>query len=380
METFAGIGAQKEALEKAKIEHEVLATVEWDIHAIYTYNRLHYDDNFVSNLTKTEIIEELSSKFTLSSDGKKPMSERALMMLSEQKLQILHGAIAQNKNIGDISKVKGNEIPDDTDLLTYSFPCQDLSNAKQFLKSGTSGIERGAKTRSGLLWEIERILKEKNAVKQPLPKFLLMENVSAILNTTNYPHLIEWQEELENLGYKNNIYKLNSRDFGVPQNRERVYMLSILTENWIAFPKIDQKIAGKLKDFLRLTKFPEEREKAVPNFTPSREKILRENKLLAENNKVLEEVVNTISTKQDRNPNAGIIMDHGKMRYLTARECFLLMGFREEKFEKLQSSNLLEHFLNDNHLYKQAGNSIVVDVLVEIFKEIEELKDEIFGE
>ncbi|MGH2198830.1 DNA cytosine methyltransferase, partial [Enterococcus faecalis] len=89
----------------------------------------------------------------------------------------------------------------------YSFPCQDLSIGSVWYNKDNDGIRKGAKTRSGLLWEIERILRERIMINVPLPKFLLMENVNAITSPKHNPNFVQWQEELESMGYTNKVYK-----------------------------------------------------------------------------------------------------------------------------------------------------------------------------
>lgn len=381
VEAFSGIGAQKQALENANIEHEIINTIEWDINAIHAYDVMHHDDILPSNLSKEEILKKLEN-FTLSSDGKKPYTPKGLRMLKESKLQKLYAAIIRNRNLCDITQVKGEMLRDDTDLLTYSFPCQDLSIGSTWHNKDNDGIKKGAKTRSGLLWEIERILKERLLDDRPLPKFLLMENVNAITSPKHNPNFVQWQEELMKMGYTNKVYKgLNSLKFGVPQSRSRTFMLSIRTRD------IDQEeisnlqfdIPSNLSDYLRFEQL-EEAIAATPNYTPSRIKIHKENKPLARNGEVIASFTNTISTKQDRNPNAGVIVQNNRMRYLTPRETFLLMGFPEDKFDKLIEFNKTDKYFTDTHLYRMAGNSIVVDVLIKIFEEIERLKGIYFDE
>lgn len=380
VEAFSGIGAQREALIKAQIKFKVLNTIEWDINAIYAYDQMHHSNNNPSQYGKEEILQKIS-KFTLSPDGKNPFGPIGLKHLSERKLQLLYAAIKRNRNLCDITTVHGDDIPDDTDVLTYSFPCQDLSIAKNFQNLNGGGIEKGAGTRSGLLWEIERILKEKDKKCAPLPRFLLMENVNAINSPRHNPNFKLWQDELTEMGYVNKVYKgLQANNFGIPQARSRTFMLSVHSDK-LSELEIDDlvfKREANLLDYLRLGKYPDEEKIATPNFTPSRQKICNDNKHLVEDGKVLAQFTNTISTKQDRNPNAGVIIENQKMRYLTPRECFLLMGFPEEKFEKLQKANQVDQFFKDTHAWKMAGNSIVVDVLVEIFKEINRIKQEYF--
>ena len=381
VEAFSGIGAQKQALEKSNIEHEISNTIEWDINAICAYDVMHHEDVKPSELSKKEILKKLD-KVTLSPDGKKPFTEHGLRAVKESKLQMLYAAIQRNKNFCDITQVSGDMIPDDADLLTYSFPCQDLSIGSYWYNKDNDGIAKGAKTRSGLLWEIERILRERVALNLSLPKFLLMENVNAINSPKHNSNFVQWQNELSKMGYTNKVYKgLNALKFGVPQSRSRTFMLSIRTKEikQEEISELEYDITSNLRDYLRFGNI-KEAEEATPNFTPSRMKICDENRHLAENGLITAGFVNTISTKQDRNPNAGVIIQNNKMRYLTPRETFLLMGFPEYKFDKLKKINEQNKYFTNAHLYRMSGNSIVVDVLVKIFEEMERLKGIYFNE
>src|SRR5699024_5570640 len=118
----------------------------------------------------------------------------------------------------DVSSVKAQNMPDDIDVLTYSFPCQDLSVSSYWHKN-FSGIDPTANNRSGLLWQVERLLKDYCNTGKKLPKFLLMENVSAILSKRHIGNFNIWKNFLENLGYYNHVYTLNSKNFRIPQNR-----------------------------------------------------------------------------------------------------------------------------------------------------------------
>ena len=368
-------------MEKLNIEHEIINTIEWDINAIYAYDIMHHDNNSSSNLSKNEILERLAN-VTLSPDGKQPFSDNGMRRLKEEKLQKLYAAINRNRNLCDITQVSGDMIPDDTDLLTYSFPCQDLSIGSAWYNNDNDGIKKGSKTRSGLLWEVERILKERAEMNFPLPKFLLMENVNTITSPKHNPNFVQWQEELSMLGYTNKVYKgLNALNFGIPQSRSRTFMLSIRSREIEPeeISNLDYCIESNLADYLRFD-YLEEAIAATPNYTPSRRKIYERNRLLAENGIVKAEYTNTISTKQDRNPNAGIILQNNRMRYLTPRETFLLMGFPEYKFEKLIRINGNNKFFTNSHLYRMSGNSIAVDVLTKIFQEINRLKGIYFNE
>ena len=227
LETFSGIGAQAKALERLNIEYEIVATADWDINAIIAYDLIHHgiqDLSLYDNKDKEEVIKELQG-YTLSPDGKNPYAEGCLSRVNIEILKRLAVAIRRCNNLVSITDMTGKDIPEDLDLLTYSFPCQDLSIAGVW-HGNMSGIDRGAHNRSGMLWEVERILKECVSANKRLPSFLLMENVGNIMAPRHMGNFQEWQTYLEKIGYNNKTYKLNAKKFGVPQTRERVYMLS----------------------------------------------------------------------------------------------------------------------------------------------------------
>lgn len=138
----------------------------------------------------------------------------------------VHGS--EIPNFGDITKINwgGGQIPD-FDLFTYSFPCQDISNAGK-----QRGFTEGSGTRSSLLWCCAEAIRIKR------PKYLLMENVKALLQKKFKDEFAKWQHYLEDMGYSNFTQVLNSKNYGVPQNRERVFMVSILDcRNLFHFPQ-----------------------------------------------------------------------------------------------------------------------------------------------
>ena len=135
-----------------------------------------------------------------------------------------------DRNYGDISKIDWSQVPD-FDLFTYSSPCTDFSNAGQ-----QAGGEEGSGTRSSLLWECRKTILAKK------PKYLMFENVKALV-TDKFNYLFEkWCGELESYGYSNFHQVLNAKDYGVPQSRERIFMISILKtddepEPYYEFPR-----------------------------------------------------------------------------------------------------------------------------------------------
>lgn len=144
-----------------------------------------------------------------------------------------------DRNYGDITKIDWNAVPD-FDLFTYSFPCTDISSAGE-----QNGFDEDSGTRSSLLWECRRPIAAKR------PKFLLMENVKSLVSEKYRPLFIKWESWLRSLGYVNYTEILNAKDYGVPQNRERVFMLSILNGCWYEFPH-PVRLEKRLKDVLEL--------------------------------------------------------------------------------------------------------------------------------
>ena len=196
IELFAGIGAQAKALENLGVNFEHYRICEFDKYAIASYNAVHG-----TNFTTSDITQ-------------------------------IHA-----EDLGIIETDKYEYI------MTYSFPCTDLSKAGK-----QQGMSRESGTRSGLLWEVERLLKE----TKELPQILLMENVPDVLSDKNKKDFFAWCRFLEDLGYTNKYSVLNAKDFGIPQNRERCFMLSWLAEDYYYdFPN-KQPLSRKLKDMLEL--------------------------------------------------------------------------------------------------------------------------------
>lgn len=190
IELFSGIGSQTQALKNIGIEHEVIAVSDNDEQADKSYRILHNPNV---------------------------------------------------NNLGDITKIES--LPN-ADLWTYSFPCQDISIAG--LKKG---LEQGSGTRSGLLWEVERLLL-KAKEQGTLPKYLLLENVKNLIGTKFKDSYDKWLSFLNELGYTTYTKVLNAKDYGIPQNRERVFGVSILGDHEpYVFPE-KQELKIRLKDML----------------------------------------------------------------------------------------------------------------------------------
>jgi len=360
IELFGGIGSQAMALSKLRVNFEHYRLVEFDKYPVASYNAIHGTNFEPSDITK------------------------------------IHG-----KDLGIV------DTNDFCYLMTYSFPCQDLSVAGK-----QRGMSKGDGTRSGLLWEVERLLTETDN----LPQLLLMENVPQVHGSKNISDFNSWIEFLENKGYSNFYQDLNAKDYGVAQNRNRCFMVSILGEHCFTFPK-PQPLDKVMKDYLEDNvdeKYYISSEKAQSlidklDITTSSE---RERNCIdfTTNNPQRKELANCITTRDRgisnrKSEGTGVIEidyrkiivignyspsnhdasrivssegiaptvkeNHGtvtatntcdlKIRKLTPKECYRLMGFDDVAFEKAAQVN------SNTQLYKQAGNSIVVDVLVAIF-------------
>lgn len=367
IELFAGIGSQAKALQNLKADFVRWKVVEFDKYAIASYNAIHG--------TQFECMD----------------------------IKDVHAADLEIK---------------DTDkycyIVTYSFPCQDLSIA-----GAQKGMTKGSNTRSGLLWEVERILDE----CEILPQVLLMENVPQVIGKRNIKDFQSWRLKLERLGYSNFVQLLNAKDYGVPQNRNRCFMVSILGNYSYQFPagyKLEKRLKDLLEDNVDEHYFISQRvldyfiknthdQKKNGNgyrFKPTKKADADIARVIAtssaprmddnyiqdlelqDTKKIRTRVVGTLgingfestSRVHDINyisptittMNGGghepkiktIAKNNMRIRKLTPRECWRLMAFTDEDFGNAKKVN------SDSQLYKQAGNSIVVKVLEEIFKQM----------
>lgn len=123
--------------------------------------------------------------------------------------------------LGDITKIDWHEVKSslkgrEVDLFTYSSPCQDISQAGKQM-----GLQEGSDTRSALLWRVA------DAVEVLRPKYLLQENVAALVSQKFMPDFQKWLDKLSSLGYVSRWARLNAKNYGVPQNRDRVFCLSM---------------------------------------------------------------------------------------------------------------------------------------------------------
>lgn len=316
LELFGGIGACSSALTRLGIEYEISDYVEIDKYAVKSFNAIH------------------GTKFE-----PQDICER-------------------NKDI-------------EVDLIMHGSPCQSFS-----LAGKQEGGDKGSGTRSSLMWETIRI------VEKLKPKYVIWENVKNLLSKKHRHNFDAYLETMERLGYTNYYQVLNAKDYGIPQNRERVFTISIrndLNQTFVFPPKQELKL--KLKDMLEdevddsfywnKLSIDELRKLDIDDITFKwnskvkrfvfNEKIdLNMTYSLNAYNNSVSCIHHTITTPH----NVLFILHKCKIRKLTPKECWRLMGFDDEDFEKASQVN------SNTQLYKQAGNSIVVNVLIAIFKEL----------
>lgn len=304
-ELFAGIGAIRKAFIDSHIPFDVIGISEIDKFAIQSYNSLY----------------------------------------------------GETKNYGDISQIDSSNLPD-FDMLIFGFPCQDISIAGK-----QNGLDENSGTRSSLLWQALRIIREKK------PTYLLMENVKNLIGPTHKQNFEKYLNYLRELGYKSSYSILNLNNFGIPQNRERLFCFSSLVND----PKIPEgKLTNKcLRDFLESTvdrKYYMNKPFVFKDKGKNQKSGLHqigslEMKATDSIKRVyaIDGMCPTLTTMQGghREPK---ILDNGEVRKLTPRECWRLMGFTDDDFDKVS-------YLSNAQLYKQIGNSIGVPVLVAILKE-----------
>lgn len=430
IELFGGYGSQAFALKYLGANFEHWKLCEWAVKSIQAYKDAHFmEDNtdYSKELTKEQLVDYLANK-GISANYNEPMSYEQVKRLSEDKLRTIYNNIKATHNLVNIQQAKGNDFEiKDTDkycyVMTYSFPCQDLSSAGL-----GKGMEKGSGTRSGMLWEVERILDE----CQEKPQVLLMENVPEVIGANNVKHFAKWLEKLESLGYHCYWQVLNGKDYGIPQNRERCFMVSILGDYFYEFPKkiklehklkdlleenVDEKfyLSDKMKEYIKAengkwtgnddksiinrdigvtinTRVGNTRAdcsdyicdelpantnlkclgifdyKVVVNSNNKRLKDLvnkmdltQDNQFLDIYNQTTSENAGTITTRVDASNSTAVYTDY-RIRKLTPRECFRLMGVKDKDFENIAQNQ------SNASLYHLAGDSIIVNVLMAIFK------------
>lgn len=246
---FSGYDSQALALKYLGVPFEHYRTCEWAIPSIQALHDLHFVEDttdYSAGMSKEELVAKLKT-LGISADYNQPLEEMSIRRRAENELRTIYNNIKAAHNLVSIVNAKGTDLGiADTDkycyIMTYSFPCQDLSSAGL-----QKGMDRGSGTRSGLLWEVERLLKE--CRERELPQVLLMENVPQVIGKKNIGAFAEWIAFLDNLGYHSKWEIVNATDYNVPQSRKRCFMVSVLGNHYYNFPK---KIGNtrKLRDLL----------------------------------------------------------------------------------------------------------------------------------
>lgn len=353
-EAFAGYGSQRMALRNIGIEFEVVGISEIEGDVIQSYAAIHTDflekrkhiDEYVPK-NKEEMISYLE-EINVPLDYKTFENKARKLKLS--KLKDMYLANKLINNFGDIQRIDPTTLPD-FDLFTYSFPCQDISVAGY-----QCGLNKDSSTRSSLLWDCCKIIETKK------PKYLMMENVKNLVGKNHKDNFLKFLDYLEGLGYKNSWSVLNARDYGIPQNRERVFCISELDGKEIfEFPEpIDLKF--KLYDILE--KNVDERY-YLNNNQVMDEPIRQEYSYCLDSNYWKGVTLKSFLEKHRRQLVTDKVNETGKYipRRLTPRETWRLMGVNDEDIERASQ------LVSQTSLYKQSGNSIVVPVLEAIFKQ-----------
>jgi DNA (cytosine-5)-methyltransferase 1 len=249
IELFSGIGAQASALERLGVDFDHWITSEWEVNAVASYNAIHIKDytDYSSELSSVDSVANQLFYKQISTDGKNPMTLEQIKRKGEAWIRQTYNNFYATYNIGSITSAHGSDLViEETDkytyLLTYSFPCQDLSVA-----GNQAGMSKGSGTRSGLLWEVERLLNE----CEELPQVLVMENVPQVHGKKFIKDFESWLDSLSELGYKNYWKDLNSKDYGVAQNRNRTFLVSFLKDVSFKFPEpfpLTKTMADYLED------------------------------------------------------------------------------------------------------------------------------------
>lgn len=257
------------------------------------------------------------------------------------------------------------------DILIHGSPCQDFSRAR--LRWGNR--DGGEGEQSSLLFETVKIIESMGAWK---PRFVIWENVKGVLDRDMIHAFNEYIDTMKEMGYETSFDVLSAMDFGIPQARERVFAVSRLDGQRFDFSQLTKKKAPSIVEFLEEDVTDEKYFITIPSMTSKIPEINPDgNEGYSRMLDVIDTHCWTITERQDRCPNAGIIRTGPKRyRYLTEREVWRLMGFDDEDFDAALTEFPGREGFRNATLYAMAGNSIVVDVLESIFGVLLNLKKE----
>ena len=327
---FSGIGAFEKALENLNVNYELVNYCEIDKFSSYAY-------------------------------------------------QVIHNT-SEDYNLGDITKIDIDKI-NEFDLLTHGSPCQSFS-----LAGKGEGGDEGSGTKSSLMWHSVNIIKHK------MPKYVIWENVAAVINKKHKHNFDRYINTLEELGYKNYSKAVNSKDYGSAQSRERVIVVSIredILKKPFTFEIRDHKQLT-MRDILENTvnqkyylenKYIHDLVREFENRLNSEKKTTRNRilKLGDLKNPSTFKMNNRVFSKDSVSPTLLTSSSEitkiveCKIRKITPYESWKLMGFGNDYYtvkEALEKKFYKGKDKSDSQMYKMAGNSIVVDVLEDIFYEL----------
>lgn len=241
------------------------------------------------------------------------------------------------------------------DILIHGSPCQDFSIAGY-----QKGADPGSETWSSLMWETLNIIEQMGIWK---PRIVIWENVKNVLSKHMIHNFNKYLMKMEQLGYTNSFEVLNAMDFGLPQFRERVFTVSCITGNTFDFDRMERSKAPHIKEFLQPNDEVDDRYTIT---APSMLKVIEKtNGNFNGKLEIIKDHCKTITTKQCRCPNSGIVdLGNGQYRLLTELECWRLQGYSDDDFFAAAKVN------GSTALYQQAGNSIPVPIFESMFKEI----------
>ena len=341
---------------------------------------------------------------------------------ASKSYSLIHG-VSEDKNLKDVTKIDTSRF-NDIDLITYGFPCQDISLAG---KGKGFEDENGNRTRSGLFFEALRIIEDTK------PKVAIAENVKALVSKRYTKEFNAVLDSLENAGYNNYCQVLDAKNYGIPQHRERVFIVSIRKDIDTYEFRFPQKIALKKRLINMLEDDVDEKyylsDKMINYITSNNSKYITSDTKSIVN----KTVASTITTREgntrcdasnyicsDLPADANIkflkirnatkkgymeaengdyinlsypgsktrrgrvgkqvsqtllcndangVVENLRIRKLTPKECFRLMGFDDKDVDVL-----VENKISNTQLYKMAGNSIVVNVLEHLFSELKKAR------
>ena len=295
---------------------------------------------------------------------------------ASKSYSLIHG-VSEDKNLKDVTKVDTSKL-NNIDLITYGFPCQDISLAG---KGNGFEDEDWNRTRSGLFFEALRIIEDTK------PKIAIAENVKALMSKRYTKEFNMVLESLKNAWYNSYYQILDAKDHGIPQHRERVFIVSIrkdIDTYEFRFPPQFEQVAT-LFDFLEddVDEKYYLSDKMMNYITSNNSKYITSdtksiiNKTIASTITTREgntrcDTSNYICSVLPADANIKFLKvknDTMRIRKLTPKECFRLMGFDDKDIDVL-----VENKISNTQLYKMAGNSIVVNVLEDLFNELRKAK------